>query len=79
MKNQSVHATMLMLVGGYVLYIAYQIFNGLRLGKDEMPFWLGVAAVVFFVLAGLGVLFYAWKVWQDSRREDPPADENDLK
>jgi len=79
MKNQSIHATLLALVGGYILYLAYQIFDALRLGKDEMPFALAVAAVVFFVLAGLGVLFYAWKVWQASRREEKEEDENDLK
>ena len=79
MKNQSVHATMLLLVGGYVLYLAYQIFDALRLGKDEMPLPLAVAAIVLFVLAGIGVLIYAWKVWQDSRRENSEEDENELK
>lgn len=79
MKNQNVHALLLALVGGYVLYLAYRIFDALRLGKDEMPYALAVAAVAFFVLAGLGVLFYAWKVWQASRREETNGNENELK
>jgi len=79
MKNASVHSTLLLLVGGYVLYIAYQLFDKLRSGAEEMPFAIAVAAIVFFVLAGLGVLLYAWKVWQDGKREAKNEDEGELK
>lgn len=78
-RNESVHALLLALVGGYVLYLAYQLFDKLRMGAEEMPLWLAVAAIVLFVLAGLGVLVYAWHIWQESKREAQNPDEDDLK
>lgn len=78
-RNESVHSLMLALVGGYLLYLAYQLFDKLRTGADEMPLWLAVVAIVFFVLAGLGVLLFAWKVWQDSKQEAQNPDEDQLK
>lgn len=79
MKNSSVHAMLMALVGGYVLYIAYQLFDKLQSGAEEMPFWLCVAAIAFFALAGLAVILYAWKLWRDGKQEEQINEDEELK
>ncbi len=79
MKKPSVHSIMLALVGGYLLYTAYLLFDKLRTGAQEMPFGLAVAAIVLFGLAGIGVLWYAYKIYQDGKRAEQNEDENELK
>ncbi|MBE5803571.1 MAG: hypothetical protein E7316_03565 [Clostridiales bacterium] len=81
MKNQNTHALLLTLVGGYILYIAYQLLDGLLAGKDEMPLAAAIAAIAVFVIGGIGVLIYAWKLWRDAGKQDEtePEDETTLK
>lgn len=78
MKNQNTHALLLALVGGYVLYIAYQLLDGLLSGKGDMPQAAAIAAIAVFALGGAGVLLYALKVWRDAgKKEEEPADDPD--
>ncbi len=81
MKNQNTHAMLLALVGGYVLYIAWQLLDGLLAGRNEMPQAAAIAAIVVFTLGGMGVLVYAWKTWQDAKKQEDkePEDETTLK
>lgn len=81
MKNQNTHAMLLALVGGYVLYIAWQLLDGLLAGKDEMPQAAAIAAIAVFTVGGIGVLCYAWKLWKDAKKQDEkePEDESALK
>ena len=81
MKNQNTHAMLLALVGGYVLYIAWQLLDGLLAGRDEMPQAAAIAAIAVFTVGGIGVLWYAWKLWKDAKKQDEkePEDESALK
>jgi len=81
MKNKNTHATLLVLVGGDILYIAYMLFDKMRSGAQEMPPALNIAAIAFFALAGLGVLLYAWKTWRkdDKADKEGPEQEDQIK
>ena len=77
-KNARTHATLLALVGGYVLYIAWHLLDNLRSGAEDISPKAAIAAIAFFAVAGIAVLVYAWRVWRHAPKdgEDSPGDEN---
>ena len=77
MNNPNVHSTLLALVGAYVLSIAWDFFADLREGTTTMSRGLTAGLAVFFALAGLFVILYAWKVWRDGKKEKPEEKRDD--
>lgn len=70
MKNHNTHSALLALVGGYMLYIAYELISRMRSGSDEMS---PAAAILFgalFAAAGVAVILYAWKVWKNGKTRE---------
>jgi len=76
-KNQGTHAMLLALVGGYILYIAWHLLENLLSGVEDIPRAAAIAAIVFFALAGIGVLIYAWKTWRKFKTSDSDHEELD--
>lgn len=70
MRNDKVHATLLVAVGGYILYLAYQILQKFIEGAQEMPDFLYVIVIVFLALGGIGTIYYAWVVYRKSRKDE---------
>ncbi len=70
MRNDKVHATLLVLIGGYVIYLAYRIFENFRDGAQEMPDFLSVIVIAALALGGLGTLCYAWTVYRNSLKKE---------
>lgn len=66
--NAGAHALLTAAVGCYLFVIAYQIYTGGQ--RDGMEPALAIALGVFFALAGLGVLFYAFLLWRRSRKKN---------
>jgi len=66
-KNQSTHALLLALVGGYILYIAWHLLQ-------DIPQAVAIAAIAVFALAGIAVLIYAWRTWQSTKKKDDEID-----
>ena len=55
------------LIGGYLLYITYNLINAS--GDSSMPLWLTVLAVIVFVIFGLGtILFGIYNYWYHSNK-----------
>lgn len=73
MKNAQIRSSLLALAGGYVLYLAWEIYDSMRAGKTSMPAGLAVFFILFFALAGAGVIFYAWKVWRAEKKGEKEA------
>ncbi len=67
-RNSSV---LVAVVGGYVLYLAYELLKSL-INKEEttMAPAVSILFIVFFVLAGGAAIWYAWKLWMASRKEE---------
>ena len=74
MKNQSTHALLLALVGGYILYIAWHLLDNLLSGMQDIPQAAAIAAITVFALAGIAVLIYAWRTWQSTKKKDDEID-----
>ena len=79
-KNRSY---LLGIVGGYLMYLAWQLFDARADTNTTMTPAVRIIFIVFFTLAGAGLLVYAWFVWKDSGKEEekqePKQDENSLK
>ncbi len=76
MKNERIHSMLLALVGGYLLYLAWQLFDKYRTGTEEMPEAVFLLAIGIFTIAGIGVLFFAWTVYQKTRKEEKQQSED---
>ena len=78
MKNEKIHSTLLALVGGYVLFLAYQIWDNYRNGAGEMPDYMYIIVIVLLALGGLGAIYYAWMVYRKAVNEEKnKQEEND--
>ncbi len=76
--NPDIHSVLLAAVGGYLLYIAWQLFDKYRNRAGEMPPALNILAVIVMTLGGLGTLYYAWTVYRQGRKtKDKNKDESD--
>jgi predicted PurR-regulated permease PerM len=57
-------------VGGYLLYLAYELLKNLIDDvSTTMPRWLHILCVVFFAVMGVLLLVFAWKFWKKGREE----------
>ena len=68
MKNERVHATLLAVVGGFVLYLAWQLLDKYRSGTQEMPDAVFIIAIIVFTLGGIGTIAYAWICYRNGNR-----------
>ena len=75
-KNAQTHALLLALVGGYVLYIAYHLFENLQAGAGDMPLPAAITAIALFGLGGIAVLLYALHIYRQSREDDQRHDDD---
>ena len=80
MKIQNRNRAMLMaLVGGYVIYLAYEIMRDGLAGNTSMAMWVCILSTVLLGSAGIVVLVLAWKIYrtkdpdEEERTEDPNA------
>ena len=64
-------------VGGYLLYLAYELAkNMIDDVETTMPRWVGILAVVFFVGIGITLLVTAFRMWKKEKedKDDHPVD-----
>ena len=69
-KNDKIHSSLLTLVGGYLLYIAYHLLENMRKGSADMSRAMFTVLIAAFAGMGIGVLFYAWKIWRRSKADE---------
>ena len=83
MNNAKNRSTLLGVVGAYLIYLAWQLFDGRGETDTTMAPAVRIIFTVFFVLAGAAILIYAVRVWRSSGKEEeqekPKDDENSLK
>lgn len=73
MNNPNGNRSMLLgVVGGYLIYLAYDMFRSLRAGEPtSMPTALLIIFIILFAAIGAALLVFAWKVWKKGREETP--------
>ncbi len=74
---------MLGVVAAYMLYTAYQLYQGRTDPNTTMTQTAMILFIILFVLAAIALLVYACRVWKaaDREEENKPSgeDENSLK
>ena len=72
-------------VGGYVLYLAYQLFQD-RNTPSSMSMGLRTFFIAFFAVAGIALVIYAFRIWliadrkeREEKDDTQPEDENAMK
>ena len=77
MKIQSRNRAMLLaVVGGYVIYLAYEIIRDGSAGKSSMPMWACILCAAFLGCAGAAVLFLAWRVYKTKDQDEEKTAED---
>lgn len=81
MNSYNGRSSLMALVGGYLLYTAYEIYDGMK--TSSMAPGLSIFFIILFVVAGLGVLVFAWTIWKRGKegkdQEEKQRTENDMK
>ena len=75
MKKQNLHASLLALVGGYLFFTAWNLWEGLSAGTEEMPAWSSILFIALFTLGGIGVLAYAYLTWKKAEKDGKDGDD----
>jgi threonine/homoserine/homoserine lactone efflux protein len=75
MKSSSGRSSLMALVGVYLLYTAWEMYGGMQ--SSSMAPWLSILFIVFFVLAGIGVLVFAWLIWKRGREGKDQEEQED--
>ena len=82
LNSGKTRSSLLGIVGGYLLYLAYELFRDYGKTETTMPPWVQILFIVLFGLIGVGLLVYAVRVWKNSGKEEEEKkqdDENNLK
>lgn len=70
MNQKSNRSMLFAVVGGYLLYLAYDLLKNLTDHvPTTMPMWLQILVIVLFAGIGLTLLVYAWIFWKRSRQD----------
>lgn len=69
--NQSTgRASLLGIVGGYLIYMAYELLKNLIDNvPTTMPRFVQILFIILFAGIGIALLVYAWKVWKKGRED----------
>ena len=84
MNNGKTRSSLLGIVGAYLIYTAYELWQDWGNTETTMTTPARVIFMALFVLCGAALLVYAVIVWKragDEKEEkhEPPEDENSLK
>ena len=77
MRNEKVQSVLLACVGGYILYLAYQLFEKYRTGTNEMPEAAFILSIAVLFIGGIATIVFAWRIYQKQRtKDDSDPDKN---
>ena len=77
MKQSTNRSLLYGLVGGYLLYLAYELLqNRIKNVPSTMAPWLAIVFIILFTGIGITLLVYAWKIWKQGRvdQDQNPVD-----
>ena len=65
------------IAGGYLLYIAYELFRDRGDPNTTMTPVARVLFIILFVLCGGALIVYAWRLWKQSLKEEEEKQRTD--
>ena len=81
--NNNIRSSLRALVGGYLIYLSYQLFRGMRSGESDLPLWVSIAAIALFLTSGIVIIIHELIEWRRSRNagdgEETGSDESETK
>ena len=63
-QNAGAHATMIAVIGGYLVYLAYQMVRDTLSGASTMSMTTTVILAGVMALCGLAVMAYGFRLWR---------------
>ena len=70
MQQNTGRSAMFAVVGGYLIYMAYELLKSLLDHEaTSMPPALQIIVIILFTLIGIALLIFAWKIWKDARAD----------
>ncbi|MBR4500648.1 MAG: hypothetical protein IKP22_01975 [Clostridia bacterium] len=70
MNGEKTRSCLMGIVGGYLIYTAWQLFQGRNDPETTMTIGVMILFMVLFVIAGVGLMVYAVILWKKGMAED---------
>ena len=78
MNSGKTRSGLIGLVAAYLIYIAYELYQGRNDPETTMTPAVRIICIVFFGVVSIALLVYAYRIWkQSSREEEKPPEEED--
>lgn len=78
-KNEGTHGALLLMVGGYIAFMGYKMYQNTVAGLSTMSMTTTVVAMSLMILAGLAVMVYGgvtfYHGWQEQKKGIPEDNE----
>ena len=79
-RGSGTHASLVCIVGAYILYMAYRMIQNTRTGQSEMSMTMtlvlaGIMAVIGLAVVGYGILIW-YGIWKRSDISDSSGNPN---
>ena len=71
MNNGKTRASLMGIVAAYLLYTAYELFQGRNDPETTMTPAAMILFITLFVGAAVALAIYAYRLWKRSAKEDP--------
>ena len=79
MNNGKTRSTLLGIVGAYLIYLAWQLFEGRNDPDTTMTVIPRVLFIALFVFCGAALLVYAFRLWKQSDKQEQNEQDDSLK
>ena len=85
MNNGKTRASLLGIAGGYIAYLAFELFQKRNDAGSSMPPFVRILFIALFGICGIGLVVYAIRLWYkaardgDEEEKEPRENENSLK
>ncbi len=70
MNGEKTRSCLIGIVGGYLVYLAWQLYQGRNDPETTMTVGMMILFVTLFVIAGVGLMGYAVILWKRGMAED---------
>lgn len=77
-QNNGTHATLIAVIGGYLVYLAYQMVRDTLSGASSMSMTTTVILAGAMALCGLAVVAYGFRLWRKGEKAKKEAAEEEV-